>query len=524
MTSTSTPCAASNLCTPFAESALWRMQSRYFEERGIDAWRRNEVPHHATNNPLIADAYARIVWACWHDRRAGTDHPSPMMICEIGAGSGGFAFHFIRRLLELCAESALAPSSVFRYVLTDFAKANVEVWQQHPCFSGWIAGGLLDMAHFDALTDTEMTLLVSGARLAPDTHHEPLIIIANYFFDSIPQELYHLNRGSVRRCRLTLKLDENQANLDAAEQLARMDYEYHYEDPSSEYFLQDKAIRTLVDDYKAALTDTHVLVPAAGWHCIERLTALSTEGILLLAADKGASTLAQLEGQPTPDIQRHGSISLPVNIHALHRLTTMHGGRGFVPADAHPDFVTFALLHTPHPERYATVGHVCKEYLDQVRPDDIFRLSAHLRSRVMEMTVRDILAYARTCRYDSLSFAFCLPGLISRASSMTDSERCALRDTLGKVWASHFPLGEELDLAYHLACLCYELDDYHSALLYFDRSVEWYGWSVGAAFNMAVCHRMLGNEQVARMLLENVLLHDSLNSEARNMLADIASL
>src|SRR3954465_181106 len=111
---------------PFASSMIWQLQHRYFAERGIEAWRQGEVPHYVTSNLTIANAYAEIVLALRRDRDrlspAEQSH-EPLTIVELGAGSGRFAFHFLKRLAALCAEADVAPQS-FRYVLTDVADAN----------------------------------------------------------------------------------------------------------------------------------------------------------------------------------------------------------------------------------------------------------------------------------------------------------------------------------------------------------------------------------------------------------------
>src|SRR3954463_3769802 len=106
---------------PFASSLIWQLQHRYFAERGVEAWRQGEVPHYVTSNLTIANAYAEIVLALRRDRERlfpGEQGKEPLTIVELGAGSGRFAFHFLKRLAALCADAEVAPET-FRYVLTD---------------------------------------------------------------------------------------------------------------------------------------------------------------------------------------------------------------------------------------------------------------------------------------------------------------------------------------------------------------------------------------------------------------------
>jgi SAM-dependent MidA family methyltransferase len=95
----------------FSQSLLWEIQRHYFAARGADAWRSGEVPHYVTSNPVIADAYAEIVFAFRRDRQALFPGDEPLYLCELGSGSGRFAFHFLKRLLRLCTRHGVPPLS-----------------------------------------------------------------------------------------------------------------------------------------------------------------------------------------------------------------------------------------------------------------------------------------------------------------------------------------------------------------------------------------------------------------------------
>ncbi len=81
---------------PFSQSVLWDWQERYFAEKGVEAWRQGEVPHYVTSNPTMASSYAEMVFAFWRDhqclKRQDINPDEPLYICELGAGSGRFAF------------------------------------------------------------------------------------------------------------------------------------------------------------------------------------------------------------------------------------------------------------------------------------------------------------------------------------------------------------------------------------------------------------------------------------------------
>src|SRR5689334_19486866 len=93
----------------FSNSLIWDLQQYYFAAKGVEAWRQDEVPHYVTSNPTVANSYAEVVFAFLRDQNRLTPGDEPLYLCELGAGSGRFAFHFLKRLARLCEQSGLAP-------------------------------------------------------------------------------------------------------------------------------------------------------------------------------------------------------------------------------------------------------------------------------------------------------------------------------------------------------------------------------------------------------------------------------
>ncbi len=73
----------------------------------------------------------------------------------------------------------------FRYVMTDFTERNIEFWRIHPSLKPLVDLGVLDFAVFNAETDTQLSLVVSGDVLSSETLQNPLIVISNYIFDTL---------------------------------------------------------------------------------------------------------------------------------------------------------------------------------------------------------------------------------------------------------------------------------------------------------------------------------------------------
>src|SRR4051794_36001344 len=98
MTDEPTPMYVLEAATPLARSMVWHLQRTFYSDQGIEAWTRSRVPQSVTTSPIIAHAYARIVFGYLRDTRATRatlDPNEPVYLVELGAGSGRFAYRFL---------------------------------------------------------------------------------------------------------------------------------------------------------------------------------------------------------------------------------------------------------------------------------------------------------------------------------------------------------------------------------------------------------------------------------------------
>ncbi|MBR1218545.1 hypothetical protein JQ557_11130 [Bradyrhizobium sp. U87765 SZCCT0131] len=501
----------------FSRSMIWQLQQRYFAERGIDAWRLGEVPHYVTSNPTIANAYAEIALAFWRDRQRLAPQPEPLTICELGAGSGRFAFHFLKRLESLCADAGLRPQ-LFRYVLTDAADVDFSFWRDHPRFEPFFADGRLDIARCDVMAPGPLTLQVSGEVVGPDSLAHPLLVIANYLFDSVPQDLFHFRDQRVYSCGVSLAVDTEPDALDTAELLDRL--QVHYDDEELDAPYEEPWLQQLMSRYRRQLRDAHVLVPAAGLRSIRSLAGLSAHGAMVLSADKGHHRLAELEGLAPPGLVRHGSFSLSVNYHAFVQACTDAGGLALVSTEHRASIDIVGLLWLEDASAHAETQLAYRHHVLEFGPDSFYRITKHARPTIPHMAVEDILAYLRLGRYDSHQFGRYLPRLLELAPAMDSDVRLDVAAAVERVWDMYFPLGEELDLANRIGALLYAIDDYSGAMAYFERSMAIYGVDTGTLYNIAACHHLLGARDVAAAVLRKVLDYEPDNDAARCLLSE----
>jgi len=484
--------------TRLSRSLLWEAQRRFFGRQGIDAWRRGIVPSYVTNNPALAQGYAAMVLGHLRDLRnegAVWSAGAPATILELGAGGGRFAFLFLQAFEALLAASPLA-GTPFRYVMTDFAEANIAFWRDHPALAPFVAAGRLDFARFDAEGDDRATLLETGVTLGPDDAATPLIVIANYVFDGLSQDAFALRDGILMQTLVSLTADVPAADLDDPDLLGRL--QWHFTDhPLDEQPYAEPRFNRVLDAYRTGFPDGSLLFPSAALRCIDRLAAMGGGRLLLLTGDRGEVHGAYLAGEPIPKFAMHGSFSLPVNYHAIGAWVHARGGVGLTTSYRHGSLAVSAFLLGHDPAGLTETRLAFDTTVEQGGPDDFFVLRQGLQPHYATLEIRHLLALLRLGGWDPKLVGDCAPALWDRLPEATDAHRAELVLALEQSWAHYYHLGEAQDLAFDFGMLLYGLGAYEAALARFSDSRRLYGDDARTRWNEGMCHAAAGREAEA---------------------------
>lgn len=444
-----------------SRSRLWQWQRDFFAQQGIAAWREGTVPHYITSNPFIAQAYARVVLGFLRDSTADTARPldlrRPVYVVELGGGSGRFAYHFLQKFVPLWQGSRLQAIPI-TYVLTDFAPRTVAYWQAHPALRPFVEAGLLDFACYDLEQDQRLVLTHSGAVLAPGTVTNPLIVLANYFFDSLPQDAFCVSDGQL--CESLVTLTGPAAAPDPAEpgMLERVRASYRAQ-PAPDPYYGDPDLDAILRAYPAQVGASTWLFPHVALRGLRALARLAGGRMLLLSGDKGYILADDIPEQREPPLVVHGSISLPVNYHALAEYVRRAGGTVLQPPHAATHLTVGAFLWGTPPGGFRETTMAYTEAIVQGGPDDFFTQKKAVEPHYGALTLEQLLAHLRLSGWDGNIFRGCFPALMARVGerAITEPLRRALYQAVQQIWALHYPIGEEPDLAIYLGLLMYEL-------------------------------------------------------------------
>src|SRR5258708_5991310 len=240
---------------PLSQSLIWRLQREFYIQRGLRAWIEDMVPNFLTNNPFIAEIYARIVFAFLGDcieSGPPESRPSPqgpLRIVELGAGPGKFAYLFLRNLTALLRTKNIAPCAV-RYCITDCSESVVQSWRTNSYLAEFVECGML-----------EFELLQAGEEIKFPPAKGPLVVIANYVFDSLPQDAFVIQEGKISEALVTTTAPARK-NDDTPVDPKDLALSYNNVSvPASRYL--DQAWNGILELYRSGLPSATVLFPCA---------------------------------------------------------------------------------------------------------------------------------------------------------------------------------------------------------------------------------------------------------------------
>lgn len=531
-----------------SRSAIWGLQRAFFEQMGVDAWRKGIVPHYITSNGFIARAYARVIYAFLKDRRAPPPSadglPSaaglPIHIVELGTGSGRFTYALLRHLEELIEQSAY-PLPPFRYVMTDLPERNLDFWLDHPFLQEWLQSGLLDVAQFDAEHSTQLTLRRSGVVLEPGKQTMPMVVIANYFFDSIPQDAFYVKGGALQEALLTTTLPDNAATLAPDERIKQAKIDYSPA-PVVNPAYANEALNAVLESYAATLPETVVTIPTAAVWCVDFFRRLSGDHLLLLSGDKGQATLTSLQGRTVPALVSHGSFSLNVNFHALGEYIRHLGGQMWHadPSGSTLSVAAFAcyaggegspqtsdstgdpIERTPTTAQtvaraFAETQEAFERELVQFGAGAFFTLKKALETHHAKLSAAELLAALKLSGSDPSFVQTCLKALQKGVGDLSNIDKRHLKRLLIKGWTLFFPLGNDTDLAFDIGRVLYELNEFREASRFFQRSLDVWGPDAATTYNMALCHSLLHEPATALSWARQTLEINPAHEGARAM-------
>lgn len=474
---------------PLSQSVLWKLQADFYANQGPEAWIKGIVPQYITTNPYIANLYAKTVFGYCRDIAYSTDFDinNTVYILELAAGVGRFTYTFLKRFQHLLENSSLRGLK-FKYIITDFAERNVTYWQNHSFLKPYFESGILDCATFDITAGEELRLRNSGEVLRKGTLTNPLIVFANYTFDSLPQDTFYVNKGELFEGLITITSKDTQAASEDKSILAGLDYSYTDNLIQGNCYYKEPEYNDILLYYQSCLEDSAFSFPITALRCIHRLTELFRDDLVLISADKGYRNVQSMDKIYHPFLSKHGSISLTVNFHAMELYFKRIGGKAIHSLYEHENITLSLFLLSKRSHEFSETAMAYQEIIEGIGPDDFYIIKKAVVPHNKALTTKELLTFLRYTVWDSRTFLEFYNTLLERIADEKDFPKDELITVIYKVWEHYFPIGEEGDIACCLGSLLAYFGYDKDAAAFFQSSLEFYGEDAAINYEVALCY------------------------------------
>lgn len=493
-----------------SDSLLWRLQRGFYGRRGGQAWLVDQIPSYITSNAFIAKAYARVVLGFLRDG-AGAQTPlgpldpeAPLYVVELAAGSGQFAFLFLKKMLALRAELPALAALPFRYVMTDLVPSNVEAWRARDRLRPFVEAGLLDFAVFDLERDRQIKLLRSGETLAAGTVRNPLAVIANYAFDTTAQDAFWVKSGALQEGLVTVTSSQREEEgLPDPDVLKRVTTRYTQRAVGEAYY-DDPAMNRVLAAYRDRLGDTSFLFPIGALAGIRTLMDLAGGRMLLVSGDKGLAHEDELIGRGDPQITLHGQcFSMTVNYHAIGLYVRERGGLAVHAAPRDKRLKVSAFLMGGPEAAFSETRSAFAEAIDGFGPCEYYALVSGIRKDLPMASLDLLLTLLKLGEWDHHLVYHFASALAEQAKTAPNAARKELVRALEMAWEQFYPMDQ--DLPFELGRIYAGLDRPVDALRFYLESIKLYQEHPASLFNAGLCLYRLQRPREALALMERAL-------------------
>lgn len=478
-----------------SQSILWQLQAEYFEREGVNAW-NGQVPLYITSNPFIAKGYAQILLRYIQDHLSNYDSSQPFYILELGTGSGQFSYYCLLHLQQLRETLRLEHVDI-RYVMTDFTEANLSFWRQQPQLQQFITSGLLDFAIFNLENPNQIQLENSKTILDRETLTNPLALTANYIFDTVHHDLFHVENGALYETRVTTYANPKNVQDGKPIALKELTTQFSHHPISADNYYANATLNEILREYQQQLVSGTFLFPTGAFSCLEALEKLATQGLLVLATDKAYTHPQELEGRGDPSIAFHGSISLSVNFEAIGRYCEYKGGM----ASHQPQSEAIrssAFLMNAKQAHYPETQAAIQAHFHQFGAGDFFRWHRHLRE-LPQFYLPMVHSQLLNCHWDPYLLNVYFDKLCEALPSADQRIQQGFVSGLAQAEKAIYEMPGMPDHFFNIGMLYHTLKAYELAIPLYQKSVSKFGNKFVSHYNLGLCYHMCQDKMKAIM-------------------------
>jgi len=531
---------------PFSKTSLWQSHSESTSNKKF------------SYTTAMVTSYCHLLVNYLMDglQNGSIDKSKIQYVLELNAGNGCFSILVLQGLLKLLNEYGLNDINLC-YVLSDANKQNCERMAEHPYLQPHLKEGRARVVNFDTSAHSPLSSVLG------EEIDNPLMVIANGVFNTLPQELLYVHYGQVYAGEVALqgdgqstedleKSERNQQILANLSPMQRIQLGVNntqsrdglIEGQGSNIFLKNvpsknvpsknilyrwekitnldhwliqqpqdlqEFLKLQINQYVNLIPHHPVFLPVSALNCLNALNNNCPKGMLLLAADSGPIDLPAIKHTGLPIKINSADFSMPANLHCINEWLAHRGSLSIaVQKEINGTAFTVAVVD-PQQHSFGMTLQATQQYLVNQNPADSLQLIQSLTGAVNVLSEEQILCYLRVSQFDPGALQLFLPRLLKQGVKI--SARLKWCEVLSQVWRNHVPAigdadgtDEGAEFAFNLGQLAIDLSHWRLAKQCFVSELQINKSSTALWHNLALAALATAGNTMAKECINNAVV------------------
>lgn len=477
-----------------SKSILWTLQEQAYKDFGPEAWSKKGVPFYLTSNPYTISQYIAITVAYLQDclKNNLIDFNYPLYLFDLGAGSGRFGYLYLTKLLQVLSDFFSEKLSIC-YVMTDISEKNIQFLQNHSLLKPFINEQQLDFSFYTHNQLKPIYLIETQTEISSTKN--PIVLIGNYFFDTIPQDFFKIENGIVKEAKVSLYSDHVLPSVDSPEIINHLQSKTEFSELENchTFYKENTQHQELLTSYLSEEQKNLPFgFPIGAFASIDYFKKLSKNRMLIISGDQGTATIAQMQKLEEPRIDKHGTFSMPVNYHAIQRFIERNGGLSLLPMNSNPQFIVMAAISDGKKGDYLNTLYAFEQTIATFSPCDYWKLIEELEKSTISPPLSLLLQLLKFGKWDLVNFFTFFERIRKEIPNATQAEKKELLFAIHSCAKQfYFVSQEEVELILNFGVLCFDLEEYEISMQYFQKCFSLGCKSQSLLNNIALCKEKL---------------------------------
>jgi hypothetical protein len=378
-----------------------------------------------------------------------------------------------------------------KYVMCDFSTNTINDWLKNEELAKYRQDETLDFAMFKPEEQTEITTY-DGLRIAADTVKNPVIAIANYFFDSLRHDAFRVKDHRLEEVLHTFYVDDIEA-ISSGNPFDSLRKRETYVEITGDYY-GDPLLDNVLKSYAPQFDKATILFPVGAFTCLKNLRTMTNNKLVLLSTDKGYTDPHFVEGLwEQPFVSHHGIFSYSVNYDAIAKYFAELGGfsMGSNVLSFSVETQMSVLFDGATPQTMPMTAYHFQENVSRKNPINYLYYAQNLLVTPGTCTKNDMLrtyiSFVRTASCDPVALYMCGELIANSVADINGELRRNLMDMLDEVEQNFYHVRARTDALYYLGKIRYMLDDYAGCVRVLQRSMRMFGENSHSLYYLAAC-------------------------------------